>query len=169
MNVFVVTIESASDVKLLGMYANEKLAKAAMHEFVDTASKNDETTFTKKIPKKEAIKKLMFEYTPAKGSEKERLSVFMMSGTVEGIKATGKAKKDPLAPKRCLTAYMLFANDNREKLMNDNPDTSFGDINKKLGVSWSQLADEERQVYHKKAAEDKVRYEKEMAAYTEVV
>lgn len=166
MNVFVVTIESGSDVKLLGMYANEKLAKTAMKEFVDTQAEG-EKSFKKKIAKKEAVKKLMFEYTPAKDSEEETVSVFMMSDAVQGMKVTGgKAKKDPLAPKKNLSAFMLYANENRDKLKEANPDASFGDLGKKLGEAWRGLTDKQKEKYTKKATDDKARYEKEMTAYT---
>lgn len=33
---------------------------------------------------------------------------------------------DPNAPKRGLSAYMFFANDNREKVREENPGISFG-------------------------------------------
>ena len=33
---------------------------------------------------------------------------------------------DPRAPKRGLSAYMFFANDNREKVREENPGISFG-------------------------------------------
>ena len=36
--------------------------------------------------------------------------------------------QDPNAPKRGLSAYMFFANDNREKVREDNPGISFGKI-----------------------------------------
>ena len=35
---------------------------------------------------------------------------------------------DPNAPKRGLSAYMFFANDNREKVREENPGISFGKI-----------------------------------------
>ena len=35
---------------------------------------------------------------------------------------------DPNAPKRGLSAYMFFANDNREKVREDNPGIKFGKL-----------------------------------------
>ena len=35
---------------------------------------------------------------------------------------------DPNAPKRGLSAYMFFANENREKVREENPGISFGKI-----------------------------------------
>lgn len=37
-----------------------------------------------------------------------------------------KAKKDPNAPKRPLSAYMFFSQDQRATVKEDNPDASFG-------------------------------------------
>jgi len=40
----------------------------------------------------------------------------------------GKAKKDPNAPKRGQTSFMLFSNDVRAKVKAENPDLKFGDL-----------------------------------------
>jgi hypothetical protein len=41
--------------------------------------------------------------------------------------------KDPNAPKRGLSAYMFFANDNRDKVREENPGIKFG----KLMARWN--------------------------------
>jgi hypothetical protein len=38
------------------------------------------------------------------------------------------AKKDPNAPKRALSAFMLFSQDKRQKVKEENPDASFGKL-----------------------------------------
>ncbi|RJE18329.1 hypothetical protein PHISCL_09341 [Aspergillus sclerotialis] len=80
-------------------------------------------------------------------------------GTVE------RKKKDPNAPKRGLSAYMFFANEQREKVREDNPGISFGQVGKMLGEKWKNLSDEDRRPYEEKAAADKKRYEDEKASY----
>lgn len=80
---------------------------------------------------------------------------------------------------------MFFANDNRDKVREDNPGISFGtflefplakymyltkptgEVGKNLGAKWRGLDDDsdEKKLYNKKAADDKKRYEEEMAAY----
>ncbi|KAL6169324.1 Non-histone chromosomal protein 6 [Exserohilum turcicum] len=77
----------------------------------------------------------------------------------------GKKKKDPNAPKRGLSAYMFFANEQREKVREDNPGIKFGEVGKLLGEKWKALNDKQRQPYEAKAAADKKRYEQEKAAY----
>ncbi|THY89808.1 hypothetical protein D6C93_06772 [Aureobasidium pullulans] len=80
----------------------------------------------------------------------------------------GKKKKDPNAPKRGLSAYMFFANEQREKVREDNPGIKFGDVGKLLGEKWKSLNEKQKTPYEAKAAADKKRYEEEKAAYTAV-
>ncbi|PYH77273.1 hypothetical protein BO82DRAFT_185980 [Aspergillus uvarum CBS 121591] len=80
-------------------------------------------------------------------------------------KRVERKKKDPNAPKRGLSAYMFFANDNREKVREENPGISFGQVGKMLGERWKALSDSERRPYEEKAATDKKRYEDEKASY----
>lgn len=46
----------------------------------------------------------------------------------------GRAKKDPNAPKRALSAYMFFSQDWRERIKNENPDAGFGTFFFSLGL-----------------------------------
>jgi len=76
-----------------------------------------------------------------------------------------KPKKDPNAPKRGLSAYMFFANEQRTHVIAENAGISFGQVGKILGERWKALNDKQRQPYEAKAAADKKRYEEEKAAY----
>ncbi|KAH0579835.1 hypothetical protein H2248_002664 [Termitomyces sp. 'cryptogamus'] len=76
-----------------------------------------------------------------------------------------KAKKDPKAPKRALSAYMFFSQDWRERIKAENPDAGFGEVGKLLGAKWKELDDEEKKPYIEQAAKDKTRAEEEKAAY----
>ena len=40
----------------------------------------------------------------------------------------GKKKKDPLKPKRNMSAYFLYSQANRSQVKEDNPDATFSDI-----------------------------------------
>jgi len=77
----------------------------------------------------------------------------------------GKKKKDPNAPKRGLSAYMFFANEQRENVRTENPGIQFGQVGKVLGERWKALSAKQRDPYEAKAAADKKRYEDEKAAY----
>ena len=89
-------------------------------------------------------------------------------------------------PKRGLSAYMFFANEQRDKVREDNPGIKFGtlfspctcvrlmlthpsgEVGKQLGEKWKQLNEKQKAPYEAKAAADKKRYEEEKAAYTSV-
>ncbi|KAL8719095.1 MAG: hypothetical protein Q9225_003854 [Loekoesia sp. 1 TL-2023] len=77
----------------------------------------------------------------------------------------GKKKKDPNAPKRGLSAYMFFANDNRESVREENPGITFGQVGKVLGEKWKALNSKQREPYEARAKADKDRYESEKASY----
>ncbi|EEH19992.2 non-histone chromosomal protein 6 [Paracoccidioides brasiliensis Pb03] len=76
-----------------------------------------------------------------------------------------KKKKDPNAPKRGLSAYMFFANEQRDNVREENPGISFGQVGKVLGERWKALNEKQRAPYEAKAAADKKRYEDEKASY----
>ncbi|KAI9068848.1 HMG-box [Trametes sanguinea] len=76
-----------------------------------------------------------------------------------------RAKKDPKAPKRALSAYMFFSQDWRERIKAENPDAGFGEIGKLLGAKWKELDDEEKKPYIDQAAADKARAEQEKSEY----
>jgi len=81
------------------------------------------------------------------------------------VKAGGRRKKDPNAPKRSLSAYMFFANEQRETVRSENPGIAFGQVGKVLGERWKALNAREKAPYEARAAQDKKRYEDEKAAY----
>ncbi|KAG7001950.1 hypothetical protein G7Y79_00030g064830 [Physcia stellaris] len=76
-----------------------------------------------------------------------------------------KKQKDPNAPKRGLSAYMFFANEQRENVREENPGISFGQVGKVLGERWKALNAKQREPYEAKAATDKERYLSEKASY----
>jgi HMG (high mobility group) box len=73
---------------------------------------------------KERYAREMEGYTPPEGS----------GGKESGKKK--KAKKDPNAPKGAKSAYMFFVQENREKIKEESPDISFGEMGKALGEKW---------------------------------
>jgi structure-specific recognition protein 1 len=80
-------------------------------------------------------------------------------------KGGSKKKKDPNAPKKALSAYMIFAQANRDKVKKENPDASFGELGKLLGKLWGKASKSDKAKYEAKANKDKERYEKEKAKY----
>lgn len=81
------------------------------------------------------------------------------------IKRRVKREKDPNAPKRPLSAYMFFSQDWRERIKTENPEVSFGEIGRLLGLKWKSLAEDEKKPYEDMACRDKKRHETEKAEY----
>lgn len=91
----------------------------------------------------------MADYKPPKGDKSKKR----------------KRSKDPNAPKRPLSAFFWFCNDERPKVRQENPDNSVGEVAKELGRRWNDVGDETKSKYEALAAKDKARYEKELKAY----
>ncbi|CAD5209050.1 unnamed protein product [Bursaphelenchus okinawaensis] len=72
-----------------------------------------------------------------------------------------KRGKDPNAPKRAMSAFFLWMQENRQRLK--KPGMSVSDVAKAAGVEWGKLQDKSE--WEKKAEDDKKRYEREMATY----
>lgn len=102
---------------------------------------------------KERYAKEMKSYTPPAGSEDKKTG------------AKKKAKKDPDAPKKAMSAFMYFSNKMRPKIKAENPDISFGDLGKRIGELYRALTPEEKEPYEKMATNDKKRFERDNAAY----
>ncbi|GMM49143.1 high-mobility group nucleosome-binding protein [Starmerella bacillaris] len=78
-----------------------------------------------------------------------------------------RRKKDPDAPKRPITAYMFYAQNERKNVNRDKPDAKFGEVGKIIGERWRQLDAEGKKKYEDMAVEDKKRYDKQKAEYTQ--
>ena len=105
---------------------------------------------------KERYNEEMKNYTPPAGTT---------SAGASKTPKKGKAKKDPNAPKKPMTAYFHFNSEMRPKVKKEDPDLSFGDVGKKIGAMFRELSEEDKEKYEKLAEKDKKRYKKEMEAY----
>jgi hypothetical protein len=76
-----------------------------------------------------------------------------------------KAKKDPNAPKRNMSAYFLYSIFARSQVKTDNPTAAFGDIARLISTQFKALNEKEKKKWEKKAVEDKERYQSQMAEY----
>lgn len=68
----------------------------------------------------------------------------------EYVPSTKKPKKtkDPNAPKRPLSSYLLFAAERRAAAINELPEGhAFGDVGRKLGEAWRALSHQHRAAY----------------------
>nr|XP_013803700.1 PREDICTED: FACT complex subunit SSRP1-like [Apteryx mantelli mantelli] len=77
-----------------------------------------------------------------------------------------KKGKDPNAPKRPMSAYMLWLNANREKIKSDHPGISITDLSKKAGELWKAMSKEKKEEWDRKAEDARRDYEKAMKEYS---
>lgn len=117
-----------------------------------TMSEKEKTRFHQMAEKdKMRYESEMANYKPEKNSK--------------GAGKKRKRVKDPNAPKRSLSAFFWFSNDERPKVKQSMPDSTVGDIAKELGRRWNEVSPETRSKYEALAAKDKARYMKEVSAY----
>ena len=76
--------------------------------------------------------------------------------TLKG-KSLKKKVKDPNAPKRSLSAFFFFGNDQRAKIKEENPEFGVTDIAKEIGKRWADIDPNLKTKYEKLAEDDKAR------------
>lgn len=86
----------------------------------------------------------------------------------EDGKASKKAKKDKDAPKRPLSAYFIWTQENRDFVMKKHKIEKAGpEFTRKAAQEWKAVSDAVKKEYDKKAAAAKEQYQKDLAAYKE--
>ena len=78
-------------------------------------------------------------------------------------------QRDPDAPKRPASAYMLWLNENRasikDELLTTKPDAKITDVTKRAGELWKELSDDEKAPHQKASEELREKYHEAMKAY----
>jgi len=82
-----------------------------------------------------------------------------------GQKVNQKPIKDPNAPKKPLSAYFLFSQEERLKVKSENPDLSITEVAKELGKRWATLDPALKAQYEQRYQEARKLYEAEMSHY----
>lgn len=85
--------------------------------------------------------------------------------SVSNAKKTKKEKKPENFPKKALSSYFFFLNDQREKIKAENPDTKTTEIAHLVGKMWAEASDVVKAKYKKLADADKERYDRELSEY----
>merc|ERR1719266_1562526 len=73
--------------------------------------------------------------------------------------------KDPNAPKRSLSAYMLYAASVRDKIVKENPEMEASAVMKEQSVWWKGLSEKERTPWVSKAEAAKKKYQSQLERY----
>lgn len=77
----------------------------------------------------------------------------------------GKPERDANAPKRNMSAYLLYQNAMRETFKRENPGMTFGQLAKYTSHMYKNLTPEEKSTWEARAHQDKARYDAEIATY----
>lgn len=88
---------------------------------------------------------------PKKSKSKADKSAKSDKASEKGTKGKGKGKKqkaekDPNAPKKPLTAFMLYTNKRRPEIMAKTPGTKITEISAAIGKEWTNMTGEEKDV-----------------------
>jgi len=76
-----------------------------------------------------------------------------------------RKKKDPNEPKKPMTAFILFSNERRAALKEQQPSLSLGEVAKHLGQLWREASAEQKQPYEEASTREKEKYAIAMEAY----
>lgn len=77
-----------------------------------------------------------------------------------------KEKRDPNLPKRPTNAYLLFCEMNKEKIK-EQLGSNNADITKTLPEMWKHMDEDAKKPYYNLYNEDRLRYQREMSAYSQ--
>jgi len=80
-------------------------------------------------------------------------------------KVNQKPAKDPNAPKKPLSAYFLFSQEERLKVKAENPDYSITEVAKELGKRWATLNPDIKNSYEQRYQDARRVYEQELNNY----
>lgn len=106
-------------------------------------------------------------YTPPVGYDAKGDAIVVKSdfGTVKPARKSGKVEKDVNAPKRNMSAYLLYQNAMRNSFKQENPGMTFGQLAKYTSGMYKDLTAEEKATWVTKAEEDKKRYDEQISQY----
>jgi len=76
-----------------------------------------------------------------------------------------KKVKDPKAPKRALSAWIIYTTEQRPKFKADNPEKSNTELTTLMSQEWRNMTDKDKKKYEDLAVVDKQRYMKEKEEY----
>lgn len=76
-----------------------------------------------------------------------------------------RAKKDPSAPKRPMSAFLYFSQDKRRKIKDANPGMRNTEVSRILGDMWKNASEEERTPHIEREASERAKYKVEIAEW----
>jgi len=106
-------------------------------------------------------------YVPPPGYDAKGDAIITSTGqeTARTTSRRGKSAKDRNAPKRNMSAYLLYQNAMRDQFKRENPGMTFGQLAKYTSHMYKNLTPEEKASWDARAAQDKARYNAEISTY----
>lgn len=83
----------------------------------------------------------------------------------KGKKGGRKKLKDPNAPKRATSAYLLFQNTHRQAIAQSHPEYTPKDILQEISRRWALASDSDKQPYFEENERQRKKYYEETAQY----
>ena len=102
-------------------------------------------------------------YIPPQGYDAKGDAIIAPIITKGGRK--GKPEKDSNAPKRNMSAYLLYQNAMRDQFKRENPGMTFGQLAKYTSHMYKNLTPEEKATWEARAHQDKARFDTEISSY----
>jgi structure-specific recognition protein 1 len=94
-------------------------------------------------------------------SKTEEITRSLKKAKDEKPKKAKKSKERENGVKRARSAYNFFCEEQRSKIVKDNPGVKPTDVMKLLGNLWKDISEDQKKKYEELAAKDKDRYQKE--------
>jgi len=105
------------------------------------------------------------KYVPPVGYDPKGDAFVHQAEPFKAARKSGKVEKDPNAPKRNMSAYLLYQNAMRNSFKQENPGMTFGQLAKYTSCMYKNLTPEEKATWVGKAEDDKKRYDEQIAQY----
>lgn len=99
-----------------------------------------------------------------KVTKKQIIDIYNENNKTNKIKKSNKNNIDNNISKikKPKNPYMIFCDENRKKIKEDNPDIKFGEISKMLSEKWKNTNEEDKKIFIEKSDKDKERYNLEV-------
>ena len=76
-----------------------------------------------------------------------------------------KKHKDPNAPKRPKTGFLIFCDEFRGKVKENQPDLQMCDVMKELGKIWGSYTEDHKETYNQRYRDSRNDYEEQLEEY----
>merc|ERR1719334_374009 len=126
------------------------------------ASEAEKAPFVKKAEKAKA------KYDTAKAKYRKSSGYAKFQEELKEWKSKAAKKpfpKDSNAPKRPMSSYMFFVNEQRPYVVSEHPDMKATDVLRELGKRWSKLSSKQQAPYVVMQKEAKAEYTEALAKY----